>query len=152
MTFAPGDAVHVKAIGKGTVREVRNGGRYLVDVKGRFIQTTADQLTAMEKPAKSDRAKTAVPPRSRGVYEASSGASGASLSLDLHGHTVDEALDALAAFLNAALLAGAAEVRIVHGRSGGKIKAAVHAHLKRFASIRRYNVDPANAGVTIVML
>ena len=149
MTFAPGDAVHIKAVGKGTVREVRNGGRYLVDVKGRSIQTSADQMTAIENPAKSGRAGTAATPRSRPVHEASSGASS---SLDLHGRTVDEALDAVAAFLNAALLAGAAEVRIIHGRSGGKIKAAVHAQLKRIASIRRYRVDPANAGVTIVTL
>jgi len=149
MTFAPGDAVHVKAIGKGTVREVRNAGRYLVDVKGRSILTSADQLTAIENPAKSVRAGTPAAPRSRAVYEAPSGASS---SLDLHGYTVDEALEAVAAFLNAALIAGDAEVRIIHGRGGGKIKAAVHAQLKRIASVRRYNVDPANAGVTIVTL
>lgn len=146
MTFVVGDWVHVKAIGKGTVREVRNGGRYLVEVKGRSILTSADQLTAIENPAKPVRAKTM---DSRSVYEAPSDASS---SLDLHGYTVDEALDVVAAFLNAALLAGAAEVRIIHGRSGGKIKAAVHAQLKRIASVRRYNIDPANAGVTIVTL
>ena len=146
MTFAPGDAVHVKAIGKGTVLEVRNRGRYLVDVKGRAIVTSADQLTAIENPVKSARASTV---RDRAVYEPTSGAP---LSLDLHGHTVDEAVEAVAAFLNAALLAGAAEVRIIHGRSGGKIKAAVHAQLKRIPSIRSYRIDPANAGVTIVTL
>ncbi|MGZ7031027.1 MAG: Smr/MutS family protein [Thermoanaerobaculia bacterium] len=139
----------MKAIGKGTVREVRNGGRYLVEVKGRSIQTSADQLTAIEDPANSGRAVRAAAPRSRAVYEASSGASS---SLDLHGYTVDEALEAVAASLNAALLAGYAEVRIIHGRSGGKIKAAVHAQLKRIASVRRFKIDPANAGVTIVTL
>jgi DNA mismatch repair protein MutS2 len=149
MTFAPGEHVHVKAIGKGTVREVRNGGRYLVDVKGRSIQTSADQLTAIEKPPSSGRSTTAPAPGSRAVYEAPSDASS---SLDLHGYTVDQALEVVSVFLNGALLAGVSEVRIIHGRSGGKIKAAVHAHLKRIASIRRYNVDPANAGVTIVML
>ncbi|MGZ7080855.1 MAG: Smr/MutS family protein [Thermoanaerobaculia bacterium] len=149
MTFAPGDPVHVKAIGKGTVREVRNGGRYLVEVKGRSIQTSADQLTAIEDPANSGRALRAAAPRSRAVYEASSGASS---SLDLHGYTVDEALEAVAGSLNAALLAGNAELRIIHGRSGGKIKAAVHAQLKRIASVRRFKIDPANAGVTIVTL
>jgi DNA mismatch repair protein MutS2 len=146
VSFAAGDPVHVKNIGKGTVREVRNGGRYLVDVKGRSIQTSGDQLTAIASPAKSASATTAAP-RGRAGYEAPAGPPA---SLDLHGHTVDEAVEAVAAFLNAALLAGAAEVRIIHGRSGGKIKAAVHAQLKRIASIHRYRVDPANAGVTIV--
>ena len=34
MRFEPGDHVHVAAFGKGVVREVRNGGRYLVDETG----------------------------------------------------------------------------------------------------------------------
>ena len=34
MAFQAGDPVHVALFGKGTVREARNGGRYLVDVKG----------------------------------------------------------------------------------------------------------------------
>jgi DNA mismatch repair protein MutS2 len=53
-------------------------------------------------------------------------------------------------FLNSALLAGSSEVRIIHGRSGGKIKAALHALLKGMPSIRSVRVDPRNAGVTIV--
>lgn len=144
MTFAPGDSVHVKDIGKGTVREVRNGGRYLVDVKARSILTSADQLTPMESAAKPHRAV-----RTRDVYESPTGAPS---SLDLHGFTVDEAVEAVAAFLNAALLAGAGEVRIIHGRSGGKIKAAVHRQLQRIAAVRSYNVDAGNPGVTIVVL
>ena len=73
-------------------------------------------------------------------------------SLDLHGTTVDEGLDALGAFLNTALLDGNAEVRIIHGRSGGRLKAAVHARLKRMPSIRSFGLDPRNPGVTIVRL
>ena len=140
--FVPGDAVHVKAIGKGTVREVRNGGRYLVDVNGRSIQTSEDQLT----PTTLRKQSGGQPPSA--VQPLSSG----SQTIDLHGHTVDEAVEALASFLNAALLAGSAEVRIIHGRSGGKIKSAVHAQLRRIAAVRRFNVDPANPGVTVVVL
>jgi DNA mismatch repair protein MutS2 len=145
MAFFPGDSVHVKAIGKGTVREVRNGGRYLVDVKGRSIQTSEDQLTSIVS-GPQRQTKSVV----RGPQPATS--AGASQSIDLHGHTVDEAVEALGAFLNAALLAGSAEVRVIHGRSGGKIKAAVHAQLRRIATVRRFNVDPGNPGVTIVVL
>src|SRR5215211_6052833 len=47
MTFAPGDEVHVAALGKGVVREVRNGGRYLVELKGRSIVAAQAQLTAV---------------------------------------------------------------------------------------------------------
>lgn len=145
MTLAPGDAVHVKGVGKGTIREMRNGGRCLVEVNGRSILTRADQVTAIEVQTRPVR--TAESRRHRAVYEAPSDAS---RSLDLHGRTVDEAVEAVAAFLNEALLAGSAEVRIIHGRGGGRLEAAVHAQLKRIAAVRTYKVDPANSGVTIV--
>ena len=147
--FVSGDAVHVKTIGKGTVREVRNSGRYLVEVNGRSIVTTGDQLTAQESPRKRARAKTTPAIR---TFHVDNRPSDFAASLDLHGLTVDEALGAVAAFLNNALLTGAAEVQIIHGRSGGRLKASLHEQLKRIASIRGYAIDPRNAGVTIVKL
>jgi dsDNA-specific endonuclease/ATPase MutS2 len=144
MAFVPGDAIHVKAIGKGIVREVRNGGRYLVEVNGRSIVTTADQLTAQ---ASAPKQKKTPSRRAPDAYERTSGEP---MSLDLHGLTVEESMEAIAAFLNNAMLAGAAEARIIHGRSGGRLKASLHAQLKRIASIRGYALDPRNAGVTIV--
>src|SRR5687768_16990391 len=122
MGFSPGDLVHVAGLGKGTVREVRNGERYLVEVKGRSVEVRGDQLTVQAAPRKAARRPTArtppdAPPRPHPV------------SLDLHGKTVLEALDAVGEFLNGALLAGSSEVRIIHGRSGGKIKSALHQQL-----------------------
>ena len=76
----------------------------------------------------------------------------ASTSLDLHGMTVEEAVTALDAFLNEALLAGHAEVRVIHGRSGGRLQAAVHARLKQLSVVHHSRLDPANPGVTIVTL
>ena len=66
--------------------------------------------------------------------------------------TVEEAVAALDIFLNDALLAGHADVRVIHGRSGGRLKAAVHARLKQLPVVRAFRLDPANAGVTIVTL
>jgi DNA mismatch repair protein MutS2 len=71
-------------------------------------------------------------------------------SVDLHGLTTVEALDALDAFLNDALLAAATEARVIHGRSGGVVRAAVHARLSQLTSVRSFRIDPRNAGVTIV--
>jgi DNA mismatch repair protein MutS2 len=149
MTFGPGDPVHVAALGKAIVREVRNGGRYLVEIKGRSMVVAGNQLTPSESARTPRRAKPSVadtqgPP----VVEPTT----ASPSLDLHGRTVQDGLDALSAFLNTALLAGDAEVRVIHGRSGGKLKAAVHARLKLMPSIRGFGLDPRNPGVTIVRL
>lgn len=71
-------------------------------------------------------------------------------SLDLHGKTVAEAVDALDRFVNDALLGDYDQVRVVHGISGGKVKAAVHQRLRQLPSIRSFRVDPLNQGVTIV--
>ena len=72
-------------------------------------------------------------------------------SLDLHGKTVAEAIEMLDTFVSDALLADADQMRVVHGISGGKIKAAVHHRLRQLPSIRSFRVDPENAGVTIVV-
>jgi dsDNA-specific endonuclease/ATPase MutS2 len=150
MTFAPGDQVQVASLGKGTVRDVRNGGRYLVDVKGRSIVVAGSQLELVPATRRSSQFRKSVAVSDSSVGDEVPAAPGRELSLDLHGKTVQEALDALDEFLNAALLAGAAGVRVIHGRSGGRVKAAVHDRLKRIESVRAFRLDERNAGVTIV--
>jgi DNA mismatch repair protein MutS2 len=149
MSFAPGDPVHVAVFGKGVVREVRNGGRYLVEVKGRAMVVAESQLTAASGGARRPKAPTA--PGATGVPDTLA-RTHAPRTIDLHGMTVDEAIAALDTFLNDAILAGVDEARVIHGRSGGRVKAAVHARLKRLAAVRGYRLDPANPGVTIVTL
>jgi DNA mismatch repair protein MutS2 len=149
MGFAPGDEVHVAAFGKGVVREVRNGGRYLVELKRRTVVVDQTQLTAVSprrRPTTSDAHA------SQTIRPDFPARSQASTALDLHGLTVEQAIAALDAFLNDALLAGHAEVRIIHGRSGGRLKAAVHTRLKQLPVVRASRIDPANAGVTVVTL
>ena len=48
MPFKPGDAVHVAALGKAVVREVRPRGRYLVELKGRSVFVAENQLSPRE--------------------------------------------------------------------------------------------------------
>jgi DNA mismatch repair protein MutS2 len=72
--------------------------------------------------------------------------------LDLHGKTVLEALDALDSFINDALLEGGDDVQVIHGRGGGKLKAAVHGRLRQLPSVRAFRLDPTNPGVTMVRL
>jgi len=139
----------VASIGKGLVREVRNGGRYLVEVKARQIIAAAAQLTPVEErkpPAAARRPEQAV-----SSDEVSTGLN-ATASIDLHGLTTAEAVAALDSFLNDAILAGVAQVRVIHGRSGGRLKAAVHNRLRVVTSVRGFRLDETNGGVTIVTL
>ena len=147
MAFAPGDRVHIARLGTGVVREARNGDRYVIELKGRTMIVEGAQMERAEP----ERTKSRRKPEPSESPEAE-GALPASASLDLHGKTVEEALAALDEFLNEALLASHAEVRIIHGRSGGRIRDAVHKRLRELPPVRAFRVDPRNPGVTIATL
>jgi DNA mismatch repair protein MutS2 len=73
-------------------------------------------------------------------------------AVDLHGLTVDDALARAERTLNDALLAGSHELRLIHGKGGGRIRASLHRRLREIPAVRAFRLDPANPGVTIVSL
>lgn len=155
--FVPGDRVHVVSLGTGVVREQRNGGRYLVEIKGGTMVVAGSHLKAAAPErglsrAASRESRKRTPAAPVAGRPRSNGASSRSASLDLHGKTVDETIDALDVFLNDAFQDGRHEVRIIHGRGSGRLKAAVHKRLGQHATVRAFRLDPANPGVTIVSL
>jgi DNA mismatch repair protein MutS2 len=139
--------VLVVSLGKAVVREVRRGGRYVVEIKGRSLLVDEAQLSPLD--ARKTRAAAASAAASA---DRSEPRAYAPVSVDLHGMTVDEAASALDAFLNDAILAGHSEVRVIHGRSGGRLRAVVQTRLGRIGSVRAFRLDPRNPGVTIVWL
>ena len=145
--FRPGDHVHVASFGKGVVREVRNGGRYLVELKGRSMVVTGSQLTAAQE---RTRASRELPDAGSGLADKLARGH-APASIDLHGMTAEEAVAAVDAFLDDAILASHTEVRIIHGRSGGRLRAAVHKRLRAISSVRSFRLDETNPGVTVVV-
>ena len=162
MPFSPGDAVYTP-LGKGIVREVRNSGRLLVDLNGRAVVLDAASVTPRTDapPRRKRRAAPAIPepetpPTSRLSAATAAAhhppAQCAGAALDLHGKTVEEALTQVEDALNDALLADVPELRLVHGRSGGRIRAALHRRLREISSVRAFRLDPSNPGVTIVTL
>jgi DNA mismatch repair protein MutS2 len=148
MKFDLGDHVHVASFGKGVVREVRNGGRYLVELKGRSMVVTGSQLTAA---GERKRPSHELPEGGGGLAEKLSRGH-APTSIDLHGMTAEEAVAAVDAFLDDAILASHTEVRIIHGRSGGRLRVAVHKRLRAITSVRSFRLDETNPGVTVVVL
>lgn len=144
MPFSPGDEVHVALLGKGVVREALNGGRYRVELKGRTVAADERQLTAVS--ARRRRAST----QSSASPEVHSRRN-VPISLDLHGLTVEEALPAADAFISDALLAGHPEVRLIHGKSGGRLRSAIHARLTQL-KVPSFRLDPGNSGVTVITL
>ena len=148
--FRAGDAVQTP-LGKGTVREVRNGRRLLIDVSGRAVEMREAEVSPVAASRRTHAAKHAdrQPPK---IGTQARSASRPGPEIDLHGLTVEQALARAEDALNDALLADVAQVRFIHGLSGGRIRAALHRKLREIASVRRFRIDPGNAGVTIVEL
>ena len=139
--FAVGEEVQTPH-GKGVVREVRNGGRLLVQVQQRSVVVAESQVKPLA-PAK----RRAGPP----AYEAPEEAPAAGpREVDLHGLHVEEALTRIDQALDAALRAGHAELRFIHGRSGGRLRVALHGRLRQIPTAKSFRLDPRNPGVTIV--
>ena len=73
----------------------------------------------------------------------------------LIGKRVEESLEELDRFLDAAVLAGRREVRIVHGHGTGRLRRAVREHLRSHAQARRHRPGRPHEGgdgATIVQL
>jgi DNA mismatch repair protein MutS2 len=153
--FSIGAQVHVASLGKGTVREIR-GSRYLVEIKGRSLIVTESQLTRLDAQVAGRGPQGAGRGTNRDVSQAPDPAvpsrPHAPSTIDLHGMTTDETEAALVAFVSDAILAGHAELRVIHGRSGGRLKATVHARLRSMSAVRSFRLDPQNPGVTLVAL
>lgn len=76
-----------------------------------------------------------------------------STEINLIGKTVDEALAVLDKYLDDAYLAHLPSVRVVHGKGTGKLRSAVHSHLKRMKYVKSFRLGEfgeGDAGVTIV--
>ncbi|MCG0238487.1 MAG: endonuclease MutS2 [Firmicutes bacterium] len=93
--------------------------------------------------------------RPGGVPLAAGKAAGFRPELDLRGVTVEEALAKVDKHLDDAVLAGAPQVRIIHGRGTGALRQAIQKFLKEHpavVSFRLGSVGEGGDGVTIVRL
>jgi len=151
--FAPGQAVQTP-LGKGVILEVRNARRVLVQVQDRALVLDAATISAVPTPARGATPEPA--PRRREPARRREGTDDRdrprARTVDLHGLTADGALDAMHAAIDAALRADIGQLRLIHGRSGGRLRAAVHTRLRELTVVRSFRLDPHNAGVTIVEL
>jgi DNA mismatch repair protein MutS2 len=147
--LVPGDTVRTP-LGKGVVQEVRHRGRLLVLIGDRRVVVDGAEATFVPAPSTPKRrgAPTAdLPPSAH-----DRGPRHAAADVDLHGLIVADALDRVVAAVDAAILAGHGRLRVIHGRSGGRIRAALHRQLRGLPSVRAFRLEPANDGVTIIEL
>lgn len=77
-----------------------------------------------------------------------------STEINLLGMTVDEAISHLDKYLDDAYIAHLPQVRVVHGKGTGALRAGIHKHLKRLKYVKDFHLGEfgeGDAGVTIVV-
>jgi dsDNA-specific endonuclease/ATPase MutS2 len=154
MSFSAGFPVAVVGLRRhGRVLEVLSGGRYRVVVGGMTMVCHEAQLETISRSKKEQRRERQASTRVREAATlppASPSQDGrSSQSIDLHGMTVSEALAALPAFLDRAIRDGRAQVEIIHGIGGGRLRVAVRDYLAKTPAVTMAVRDEKNPGVTI---
>ena len=71
-----------------------------------------------------------------------------SSEVNLLGNTVDEAVDTLDKYLDDAYLSGISQVRIVHGKGSGALRAGIHQYLKTNPHVKSYRLGVYGEGDT----
>ena len=77
------------------------------------------------------------------------------IELDLRGQTLDEAIEAVAKFLDDSYLGNYPKVRIIHGRGTGVLRRGVREYLRKHLHVKSYEFAPyyeGGDGVTVVEL
>jgi DNA mismatch repair protein MutS2 len=76
-----------------------------------------------------------------------------SQTLDLRGKRGEEVYGILDHYLNDALLTGAIEIKILHGKGDGILRNLVREQLRRYPQVRKFedeHADRGGAGITVV--
>lgn len=146
----PGDAVRLKESGAvGEVIAIRKKG---IEIAVGSIKTLV-QPTGLWKISKSDLRKT---------VRSSSGSAANAISdktvhfmstIEVRGLRVPAALALVEKLTDEAVMLGVKEIRIVHGKGDGILRAAVREKLKEYRQIRSVedeHVDRGGAGITVV--
>ena len=146
--FKTGQKVFVTTVKKnGEILQVRKNGSYVINVGSLQITCSEEDLTAPSA-AKGAEARQAI----RGTAGVAGKPPTVQDSIDLHGLTRVEALEALEEYLSNAVLADVATVDIVHGIGSGVLKNAVHEALHSYSFVKQFDIMPLNAGTTRVHL
>ena len=137
-----GQTVYVSSLRqKGTIESI-NGKNAVVQCG--FLKTTVPitSCSLVEDVRTKKETKPKKAERSLGFQKAMN----VRREIDIRGMLVEEAESVLGKYLDDAVLAGLAQVIIIHGKGTGALRKGVHAYLKQHNSVFRYEPAPLNEG------
>jgi len=141
--LAPGDPVESDVGVRGTIAAIRGDEAEVVGAAGQRVRIPLARLRPSRERAPEERAP-AVSVRAAARGDVSD-------QVDVRGRAGDEAREQVRRLVDEASLAGLREVRIVHGRGTGALRAAVRDELQRHPLVERAEPD-ADDGATIAHL
>ncbi|MFO0774301.1 MAG: Smr/MutS family protein [Nitrospiraceae bacterium] len=129
-----GDPVDVTSLGaRGILLEAPAGkSRVRVRVGAAEVSIPTQALSAIDpRAAQGDKPKASGASKGLAPRNLAAGPiAEPPLEVDVRGHTADEAVDAVIAHLDQAVLGGTPWLRVIHGHGTGKLKAALRSHLR----------------------
>lgn len=143
--LAPGDPVVAPSLGvRGTIAEIARDEAVVVGRGGLRVRVALHRL-------RPDRDGRADAPAEPAVTIRSPTPTDAPSELDVRGRTAQESREAVRAFVDTAALAGRDELRVIHGRGTGAVRAAVRDELARHPLVSSHESDSAD-GATVARL
>lgn len=154
-----GDTVELARIGtRATVTAVNKDGT--LQLKAGILNISAKQEEVrVVSGAQKKTQKSPMAPRGRNTnrnttqHQVTRG--NASMEVDLRGMMVDEALMAVDAFLDSAVMSHLNTVTIIHGKGTGALRTAVQTHLRKSKYVKTFRLGrygEGENGVTVVEL
>lgn len=149
LSYKLGDEVRVKKLKQdGKIIEITSRGTYRVAVGSLTIELPAKDMEPAPKEKYSEITKKLkskkLPVQGEITLEKMPEI------LDLHGLRVEEALPKVAHFLDQAILNDKDSALILHGLGTGRLLEAVHKFLKQTPTVKQFELDPNNPGITRV--
>lgn len=147
------DRVRIKSLDQVGTIETINDGEYTVIVGSLRFRASREEIQLVTAAAPQASARAATLPR--GVSADITIDQSFTPEINVIGHKVDEAVDRVDKFLDEAYLAGAENVRVIHGHGKGALRRAISDLLNGHPHVERFGAAPANqggAGATVVEL
>ncbi len=144
---------YVRVTGQETIGQV-------MSLKGKDAELSIGALTSkvklnrLERVTRSERREKKTTSQPKGVLLNDKMAN-FSHKLDIRGMRAEEVIPRLDQYVDEAILLGASELHILHGKGGGVLREIVRNHLKQYKEVdamRDEHADRGGAGITIVTM
>lgn len=157
---AHGVTVYVTSFGVDGIVRGGQGKNVDVEIRGKRMRVSLKDIR-MRRPASSVQSPGSERPKAKNPINTGSASAGStalspvSMELMVIGQTVDQAIDNVEKFLDAALMKDARALRIVHGHGTGKLRDAIREFFRKHPLVADVSAAPDNqggGGATIVAL